>query len=175
MVNHTYNQGAFQQLLQAVPVTALVCAATIALLLLLLRILAQSLRSQQRPEIPRMHPLHLSHLQTREFDPYWPAPAFGTPGPARALDFMGTSSSSYLGASVFDSFESYPRVNYNCNLAETLSIEVITYLYSDFRHAISLHTGILFILIKGGFNGTPVWRASTFHSILPEHDSPLHP
>ena len=175
MVNQTYGQGAFQQLLQAVPVTALVCAATIALLLLLLRVLAQSLRSQQRPEFPRMHPLHLSHLQTREFDPYWPAPAFGTPGPARALDFMGTSSSSYLGASVFDSFESYPRVNYNCNLAETLSIEVITYLTSDFSLAISLHTGILFILIKGGFKSTPLWRTSLLHSTLPEHDSPLHP
>ena len=126
MVNQTYGQGAFQQLLQAVPVTALVCAATIALLLLLVRILAQSLGSQQRQmqEIPKMRPLHFSHLQTREFDPYWPAPAFGTPGPARALDFMGNSSSSYMDASMFDSFESYPRVNYKCNLAETLSIEV---------------------------------------------------
>ena len=133
MVNQTYGQGAFQQLLQAVPVTALVCAATIALLLLLLRILAQSLRSQQRlmqpQEIPSIHPLHHSHLQTREFDPYLPAPTFGTPGPARALDFMGTSSSSYLGASVIDSFESYPRVNYNCNLAETLSIEVLSHIF----------------------------------------------
>ena len=29
-----------------------------------------------------------------------------------------------MDASMFDSFESYPRVNYKCNLAETLSIEV---------------------------------------------------
>ena len=128
MVNQAYGSGAFQQLLQAVPCTALVCAATIALLLILLRILAQSLGSQQRrmqEETPRLHPAHFSHLQAREFDPYWNdwmAPTFAKPGPARALDF-----SSSLNASGFDSFQSSQTMHYNykSSLTETLSIEVV--------------------------------------------------
>ena len=127
MLNQTYGSGAFQLLLQAVPCTALVCAATIALLLLLVRILAQSLGSQHRQmqETPRLHPaVHFSHLQTREFDPYWMAPTFANPGPARALDFMNSSPSGSLGASGFDSFNSSPRMHYKSSLTETLSIEV---------------------------------------------------
>ena len=46
MVN--FGPGGFQWLVQAVPLTALVCAATIALILLLVRIVAQSLASQPR-------------------------------------------------------------------------------------------------------------------------------
>jgi len=130
MVNQTYGSGAFQLLLQAVPCTALVCAATIALLLLLVRILAQSLGSQHRrmqEDTPRLHPGHFSHLQTREFDPYWNdcvTPTFAKPGPARALDFMNSSPSNSLNASGFDSFKTSPRMHYKSSLTETLSIEV---------------------------------------------------
>ena len=130
MVNQSYGSGAFQLLLQAVPCTALVCAATIALLLLLVRILAQSLGSQHRrmqEDVPRLHPGHFSYLQTREFDPYWNdwmAPTFAKPGPARALDFMNGSPSNSLDASGFDSFKSSPRMHYKSSLTETLSIEV---------------------------------------------------
>ena len=46
MVN--FGPGGFQWLVQAVPLTALVCAATIALILLLVGIVAQSLGSQPR-------------------------------------------------------------------------------------------------------------------------------
>ena len=46
MIN--FGLGGFQWLVQAVPLTALVCAATIALILLLVRIVAQSLASQPR-------------------------------------------------------------------------------------------------------------------------------
>jgi len=130
MVNQSYGSGAFQLLLQAVPCTALVCAATIALLLLLVRILAQSLGSQHRrmqEDVPRLHPGHFSNLQTREFDLYWNdwmAPTFAKPGPARALDFMNGSPSNNLDASGFDSFKSSPRMHYKSSLTETLSIEV---------------------------------------------------
>merc|ERR1719370_348431 len=76
-------------------------------------------------ETPRLHPAaHFSHLQTREFDPYWMAPTFANPGPARALDFMNSSPSGSLGASEFDSFNSSPRMHYKSSLTETLSIEV---------------------------------------------------
>merc|ERR1719370_314794 len=76
-------------------------------------------------ETPRLHPaVHFSHLQTREFDPYWMAPTFANPGPARALDFMNSSPSGSLGASEFDSFNSSPRMHYKSSLTETLSIEV---------------------------------------------------
>merc|ERR1719370_1097113 len=76
-------------------------------------------------ETPRLHPaVHFSHLQTREFDPYWMAPTFANPGPARALDFMNSSPSGSLGASGFDSFNSSPRMHYKSSLTETLSIEV---------------------------------------------------
>ena len=128
MVN---GSGAFQLLLQAVPCTALVCAATIVLLLILGRILAQSLGSQHRrmqEDTPRLHPGHFSHLQTREFDPYWDdcvTPTFAKPGPARALDFMNNSPSNSLDASVLNSFNSSPRMHYKSSLAETLSIEVV--------------------------------------------------
>jgi len=131
MVDQTYGSGAFQLLLQAVPCTALVCAATIALLLLLVRILAQSLGSQHnrrmQEEIPRLHPDYFSHLQARPFDPYlndWMAPAFAKPGAARALSFMNSSPSNSLDASGFDSFNSSPRMHYKSSLTETLSIEV---------------------------------------------------
>ena len=75
MVNQTYGSGAFQVLLQAVPATALVCAATIALLLLLVRILAQSLASSQHRQmqdtpVRLLHPGHFPHFQPREYDPY---------------------------------------------------------------------------------------------------------
>ena len=129
MLNQTYGSGAFQLLLQAVPCTALVCAATIALLLLLVRILAQSLGSQHRQmqnSPPMLHPAHFSHLQTREFDPYWMTPpTFASPGPARALDFMNSSPSSSLDASGFDTFNGSPKMHYKSDLRETLSIEVI--------------------------------------------------
>ena len=46
MVN--FGPGCFQWLVQAVPLTALVCAGNIALILLLVRINAQSLASQPR-------------------------------------------------------------------------------------------------------------------------------
>ena len=46
MVN--FGPGGFQWLVQAVPLTALVCAATIALILLVVGIVAQSLGSQPR-------------------------------------------------------------------------------------------------------------------------------
>ena len=46
MVN--FGPGGFQWLVQAVPLTALVCAATIALIFLLVGIVAQSLGSQPR-------------------------------------------------------------------------------------------------------------------------------
>ena len=129
MVN---GSGAFQLLLQAVLCTALVCAATIALLLLLVRILAQSLGSQHnrrmQEEIPRLHPDYFSHLQARPFDPYlidWMAPAFAKPGAARALDFLNNSPSNSLDASVLNSFNSSPRMHYKSSLTETLSIEVV--------------------------------------------------
>ena len=48
MVSQRFGPGDLQWLVQAVPMTALVCAATIALLLLLVRIVAQSLGSQHR-------------------------------------------------------------------------------------------------------------------------------
>ena len=129
MGNQTYGSGAFQQLLQAVPVTALVCAATIALLLLFVRILAQSLGSQHRQkqeDTPsRLHPGHFTHFQPREYDPYWMPPTFGSLGPARALDFLNSSPSSSLDASGFGSFNSSPRMPCRNNLTETLCIEVI--------------------------------------------------
>ena len=131
MGNQTYGSGAFQQLLQAVPVTALVCAATIALLLLFVRILAQSLASSQHRQMQedtpsRLHPGHFPHFQPREYDPYWMSPTFGSPGPARALDFMNSSSpSSSLDASGFGSFNSSPRMPCRNNLTETLCVEVI--------------------------------------------------
>jgi len=130
MVNQTYGSGAFQLLLQAVPVTALVCAATIALLLLFVRILAQSLASSQHRQMQedtpsRLHPGHFPHFQPREYDPYWMSPTFGSPGPARALDFMNSSSpSSSLDASGFGSFNSSPRMPCRNNLTETLCVEV---------------------------------------------------
>merc|ERR1719391_887535 len=47
-----------------------------------------------------LHPAHFSHLQTREFDPYWMTPpTFASPGPARALDFMNSLPSNSMGAS----------------------------------------------------------------------------
>ena len=48
MFSQRFGPGDLQWLVQAVPMTALVCAATIALLLLLVRIVAQSLGSQHR-------------------------------------------------------------------------------------------------------------------------------
>ena len=129
MVNQTYGAGAFL-LLQAVPCTAFVCAATIALLLLLVRILAQSLGNQHRrmqEDTPRLHPGHFPQLHTREFDPYWNdrmAPTFAKPGPARALDFMNSSPSNSLDASGLDFFNNSPRMHYKSSLTETLSIEV---------------------------------------------------
>ena len=154
MLNQTYGSGAFQLLLQAVPCTALVCAATIALLLLLVRILAQSLGSQHRQmqnSPPMLHPAHFSHLQTREFDPYWMTPpTFASPGPARALDFMNSSPSSSLGASGFDTFNSSPKMHYKSGLIETLSIEVIN------PQTFDLNLSEFFILTGGG-QGTRVW------------------
>ena len=132
-----YGSGAFQVLLQAVPCTALVCAATIALLLILVRILAQNLGGQHRlmqEDSPRLHPVadHFPrHRPTREFDPYWNhdwmSPPFAKHGPARALDFMNSSSasSSLDASSGLDSFNSSPRMHYKSNLTETLSIEVV--------------------------------------------------
>ena len=46
MVN--FGPGCFQWLVQAVPLTALVCAGTMALILLLVKINAQSIASQPR-------------------------------------------------------------------------------------------------------------------------------
>ena len=161
MVNQAYGSGAFQVLLQAVPCTALVCAATIALLLLLVRILAQNLGGQHRlmqEDSPRLHPAadHFPHHRpTRELDPYWnhdwKSPPFARHGAARALDFMNSSSASSSpdASSGLDSFNSSPRMHYKSNLTETLSIEVVNLQIFDL-----LFCQELIIFLKGGFQGT---------------------
>ena len=69
MVN--FGPGCFQWLVQAVPLTALVCAGTIALILLLVKINAQSLANQPRriqeiyqvlPWLTRLQPLLLARF-----------------------------------------------------------------------------------------------------------------
>ena len=102
MVSQRFGPGDLQWLVQAVPMTALVCAATIALLLLLVRIVAQSLGSQHRrtretpPTSFLVHPSLPSPFLTRDYHyPHPTPPLFHTPGPARALDFVGSSPTSY--------------------------------------------------------------------------------
>ena len=103
MVSQRFGPGDLQWLVQAVPMTALVCAATIALLLLLVRIVAQSLGSQHRRTRETLstsflvNPRLPSPFLTRDYHyPHLTPAQLHTPGPARALDFVGSSPTSQL-------------------------------------------------------------------------------
>jgi len=135
MIN--FGLGGFQWLVQAVPLTALVCAATIALILLLVRIVAQSLASQPRriqESLPSSFMVHstspTSPFLARDYDYSHPtSPLFNTPVPARALDFTGSSPTNFYNKELprhktYSSFESSPISRHMESLTETLSLEV---------------------------------------------------
>ena len=135
MFSQRFGPGDLQWLIQAVPMTSLVCAATIALLLLLVRIVAQSLEGQHRRtrETPStsfsVNPSLPTPFPTRDYHYPHPTPAqFHTPGPARALDFVGSSPTGYneelLHHNMFTSFKSSPIGRHMESLTETLSLEV---------------------------------------------------
>jgi len=116
--------------------TALVCAATIALLLLLFRIVAQSLGSQHHrrsretpPTSFLVNPSLPSPFLTRDYHyPHPKSPLSHTPGPARSLDFVGSSPTGYNEElphhNMFTSFKSSPIGRHMESLTETLSLEV---------------------------------------------------
>ena len=135
MVN--FGPGGFQWLVQTVPLTALVCAATIALILLLVRIVAQSLASQPRrikESLPSSFMVHssgpTSPFLARDYDYSHPtSPLFNTPVPARALDFSGSSPTNFYNKELpcpkmYSSFETSPISRHMESLTETLSLEV---------------------------------------------------
>ena len=135
MFSQRFGPGDLQWLIQAVPMTALVCAATIALLLLLVRIVAQSLGSQHRrtretpPTSFLVHPSLPSPFLTRDYHyPHLTPAQLHTPGPARALDFVGSSPTGYNEElphhNMFTSFKSSPIGRHMESLTETLSLEV---------------------------------------------------
>ena len=135
MVSQRFGPGDLQWLVQAVPMTALVCAATIALLLLLVRIVAQSLGSQHRrsretpPTSFLVNPSLPSPFLTRDYHyPHLTPAQLHTPLPARALDFIGCSPTCYNEElphhNMFTSFKSSPIGRHMESLTETLSLEV---------------------------------------------------
>ena len=132
MVSQRFGPGDLQWLVQAVPMTALVCAATIALLLLLVRIIAQSLGSQRRRtrETPPTSLLvNPTPFLTRDYHyPHLTPAQLHTPGPARALDLIGCSPTGYNEElphhNMFTSFKSSPIGRHMESLTETLSLEV---------------------------------------------------
>ena len=137
MVSQRFGPGDLQWLVQAVPLTALVCAATIALILLLVRIVAQSLASQPRriqESLPSSFMVHSSGPSSpflaRDYDyPHPTSPLFHTPVPARALDFTGSSPTNFYNKELphhktYSSFESSPIGRHMESLTETLSLEV---------------------------------------------------
>jgi len=115
--------------------TALVCAATIALLLLLVRIVAQSLGSQHRRTRETLstsflvNPRLPSPFLTRDYHyPHLTPAQLHTPGPARALDFVGSSPTGYNEElphlNMFTSFKNSLIGRHMESLTETLSLEV---------------------------------------------------
>ena len=135
MVSQRFGPGDLQWLVQAVPMTALVCAATIALLLLLVRIVAQSLGGQHKrtrethPTSFLVNPSLPSPFLTRDYHyPHPKSPLSHIPGPARSLDFVGSSPTGYNKElshhNMFTSFKSSPIGRHMESLTETLSLEV---------------------------------------------------
>merc|ERR1719204_3102439 len=115
--------------------TALVCAATIALLLLLVRIVAQSLGSQHRRTRETLsasflvNPRLPSPFLTRDYHyPHLTPSQLHTPGPAKALDFIGCSPTGYNEElphhNMLTSFMRSSIGRHMDSLTETLSLEV---------------------------------------------------
>ena len=183
MVN--FGPGGFQWLGQAVPLTALVCAATIALILLLVRIVAQSLASQPRriqESLPSSFMVHSSGPSSpflaRDYDyPHPTSPLFHTPVPVRALDFTGSSPTNFYNEELprhntFSSFKSSPISRHMESLTETLSLEVASKAQhcGEDPHVVQLCVNLVQHYNLDVDHRLPPRGLSIFHQVSPNND-----